>query len=114
MASIEATLPQKLISAKQMKNFKLDFTNELRSMCLDGLLEDDYTPSKEGDPYYGSYVQDNKFLYSCIMKAIKGYEVREWLTTYGVINDGIKGWQCIMNQYDLKELQGAHLSDAME
>ena len=66
LSSIETTLPQKPISAKQMKSFKLDFENELRAMGLDDLISDTFERPNEEDSNYKSFVANNKFLYICI------------------------------------------------
>ena len=90
-----------------MKSFKLDFENELRAMGLDDLISETLERPNEEYSNHKSFVENNRFLYSCIMKFTKGHEAREWLTTHDVLNDGLKGWKCTMDQYDLKELQGS-------
>ena len=113
LAVIESTMPDKPIKFKEMKNFQMDFKNELRSMDLDHLLDPNYEVSEIGTTARVKYDKDNKFLYSCIVKVTKNHEAREWLTNHGAHNDGREGWKLIMEQYDTKEVQGSHLSDAM-
>ena len=111
--NVDTTMPPKPISYKQMKTFKLDLKNELRSMGLEYVLEESYKVPEESDPEFTKYIYDNKFVYSVLMKVTKGHEAREWLLAAEVENEGREGWFRILKHYDVKDLEGSNLSTAM-
>ena len=113
LTSIDSIFPAKPITAKQMKYFKLNFTNEMRSMDLDYLLSEDVIFPDTTNAKYEEFIKSNKFLYSALMKVTKDHEAREWLLSDDIIDDGHKGWLKLMKQYDTKDLEGSNLSDAM-
>ena len=112
--TVEATMPQKPITCKQKKSFKLDFRNDLRSMGVAYILDEDHEVPKQGDDDFIKYNYNKIFVYSCLMRATKGNEAREWLIANNIVNNGREGWKKILKQYDPMELEGTILSTAMQ
>ena len=113
LASIETMMPQKPITFKQMKNFKLDFENDLRSMGIDYIIDEEVEKPDELDPSYATFQADNKFVYSALIKTTKGHEAREWLLPDEVEDDGREGWFRLLKQYDLRDADDNNLGSAM-
>ena len=113
LTNIESEFPKKPITAKEMKDFKIDFLNEMRSMGLSYLFADDFAePTNEAR--HKKFLLDSQFAYSALLKVTKGHEAREWLLSDDLLDDGRASWFKLIDQYDVKEKTGSYLSDAVK
>ena len=98
----DCTFPQVPVGAKAMKDFKIAFINVSRSMKLDYLFEPDYVPPIEGDTSYSSFIEDNTFLFSALIKVTTKHEGQNLINTDQFMNNGIAAYEHLLQWYDVE------------
>ena len=113
LTNIESEFPKKPITAQDMKDFKIDFLNEMRSMGLSYLFDEDFVEPRD-EARHKKFRLDSQFAYSALLKVTKGHEAREWLLSDDMLDNGPASWSKLMDHYDVKEKTGSYLSDAVK
>ena len=94
-----------------MKAFKINMTNQMRSMDLDHLLKESYIPPDRSEADFEKYFcVDNKFLYSAVVEIMTNpnHPARSWLMTEEIENDGRAAYFKLINHYDNETIEDSH------
>ena len=102
--------PSVPVTVKDMKAFKINMTNQLRSMDLDHLLKESYIPPESNEPGFEKYRIDNKFFYSAVVEIMTNpnHPARSWLMTEEIENDGRAAYFKLINHYDNETIEDSH------
>ena len=98
-------MPQMSVTVKKMNAFKISFINNLRSIKLAHLLTPSFTRPIEGETNYDTFLDDNSFIHSAIVKCIEDHEALSWIDKETLRNDGIESWNTIVKWYDSESIE---------
>ena len=108
-------LPPVPVTIKAMEAFKINMTNQMRSMDLDYLLQLDYNPSEVGQPGYKKFKVDNKFFYAAVVEIITNPDhlARIWLLSEDNENNGrVAYFKLIGKYYDNETIEDPFVESA--
>lgn len=69
------------------------------------MLEPSFIKPIEGEPAYDSFLDDNSFIYSAIVKCVEDHEALRWINKDTLRNDGITSWHTIVKWYDSESIE---------
>ena len=104
--------PPTPITYTQMKSFKTQLKNKMRSVNLKHFLDPNFYPPQIGDKDYEQFLQDNKFVYSVIVELVMNpdHEAHHIILTDDVEDNGKAAWVKLIGHYDNETIEKSFLS----